>query len=42
MAALADAARRTIESAEEFGRTAEELQRASQTLRESVGAFTLK
>lgn len=42
MAALADAARRTIASAEEFGRTAEELQRASQTLRESVGAFTLK
>jgi methyl-accepting chemotaxis protein len=42
MAALADAASRTIASAEEFGRTAAELQRASQTLRESVGAFKLK
>jgi methyl-accepting chemotaxis protein WspA len=42
MSALADAAKRTIASAEEFGRTADELQRASQVLRRSVSAFTLK
>ncbi|MEY3143342.1 MAG: Methyl-accepting chemotaxis protein PctA [Planctomycetota bacterium] len=42
MSALADAAKRTIASAEEFGRTAEELQRASQRLRESVGGFSLR
>ena len=42
MGALVDAARRTIASAEEFGRTAQELQGASQRLRESVSGFTLK
>jgi len=42
MTALADAARRAVESAEEFGRTADELQRASQTLRGSVGQFTIR
>ncbi len=41
MGTLATAAKRAIESAEEFGRTASELQRASQVLRTSVGAFTL-
>ena len=40
--ALVAAARRTVESADEFGRTAEELRRASQMLRDSVGAFRLK
>ena len=42
MSALADAAKRTVASAEEFGRTAEDLQRASQRLRESVAAFSLR
>lgn len=42
MSALADAAKRTVASAEEFGRTAEELQRASQRLRESVAGFSLR
>jgi methyl-accepting chemotaxis protein len=42
MVALVDAARRAVESAEEFGRTAAELQRASHTLRESVGRFSLR
>ena len=42
MEELVAAARRTVESADEFGRTAEELRRASQMLRESVGAFRLK
>jgi len=42
MEALVAAARRTVESADEFGRTAEELRRASQMLRESVSAFRLK
>jgi methyl-accepting chemotaxis protein len=42
MTALADAAKRTVASAEEFGRTAAELQRASQRLRESVSGFTLR
>jgi methyl-accepting chemotaxis protein WspA len=42
MSALADAAKRTVASAEEFGRTADELQRASQRLRESVAAFSLR
>lgn len=42
MEALVAAARRTVESADEFGRTAAELRRASQMLRESVGAFRLK
>ena len=42
MEALVTAARRTVESADEFGRTAAELRRASQMLRESVGAFRLK
>ena len=42
MTALAGAAKRAVESAEEFGRTASELQRASQVLRQSVGAFKLK
>ena len=41
MGALAEAARRAVESAEEFGRTAAELERASQILRQSVGAFRL-
>ena len=41
MGALALAAKRAVESAEEFGRTATELQRASQVLRQSVGAFKL-
>ncbi len=39
--AKASAAKRTVETAEEFGRTATELQRASLVLRQSVGAFTL-
>ena len=42
MGSLATAAKRAVESAEEFGRTAAELQRASQVLRQSVGAFKLK
>ncbi|MEY2716580.1 MAG: Methyl-accepting chemotaxis protein PctA, partial [Planctomycetota bacterium] len=42
MGALVGAAKRAVESAEEFGRTANELQRASQVLRQSVGAFKLK
>ena len=42
MGALAAAAKRSVESAEEFGRTAAELQRASLSLRDSVAAFTLK
>jgi methyl-accepting chemotaxis protein len=42
MGALVGAAKRAVESAEEFGRTASELQRASQVLRQSVGAFKLK
>ena len=42
MVGLAAAAKRSVESAEEFGRTAAELQRASMTLRENVAAFTLK
>jgi len=42
MSALADAAKRTVASAEEFGRTADDLQRASQRLRESVAAFSLR
>jgi methyl-accepting chemotaxis protein WspA len=41
MGALAMAARRSVESAEEFGRTAAELERASRILRESVAAFRL-
>jgi len=41
MGALAEAAKRAVESAEEFGRTAAELERASQILRQSVGAFRL-
>ncbi len=41
MGSLALAAKRTIETAEEFGRTATELQRASLVLRQSVAAFTL-
>ncbi len=42
MGALVAAAKRSVESAEEFGRTASELARASQTLRGSVEAFTLR
>ncbi|MFM7259121.1 MAG: methyl-accepting chemotaxis protein [bacterium] len=42
LGALAVAAKRSVESAEEFGRTASELQRASLALRERVAAFTLK
>ena len=42
MSALADAAKRTVASAEEFGRTAEELQHASQRLRASVAGFSLR
>ena len=42
MTALADAAKRTVASAEEFGRTAEELQHASQRLRASVAGFSLR
>jgi methyl-accepting chemotaxis protein len=42
MGALASAARRAVDSAEEFGRTAAELQRAGQALRQSVGAFRLQ
>ena len=42
MSALVGAAKRAVESAEEFGRTAGELQQASQVLRQSVGAFKLK
>ncbi len=41
MGALATAAKRAVDSAEEFGRTAGDLQRASQVLRQSVGAFKL-
>jgi len=41
MGSLAAAARRAVESAEEFGRTAAELERASRILRESVAAFRL-
>jgi methyl-accepting chemotaxis protein len=41
MGALATAAKRAVETAEEFGRTASELQRASQSLRQSVSAFKL-
>ena len=41
MGSLATAAKRAVESAEDFGRTAAELQRASQVLRQSVGAFKL-
>jgi len=41
MGALAAAARRAVESADEFGRTASELERASSLLRASVGAFKL-
>lgn len=41
MGTLSSAAKRTVETAEEFGRTATELQRASLVLRQSVGAFTL-
>jgi methyl-accepting chemotaxis protein WspA len=41
MGALATAAKRAVETAEEFGRTATELQRASQSLRQSVSAFKL-
>ena len=41
MGSLASAAKRAVDSAEEFGRTAAELQRASQLLRQSVGAFRL-
>jgi methyl-accepting chemotaxis protein len=42
MGALAAAARRSVETAEEFGRTADELKRASQTLRASVAQFSLR
>jgi methyl-accepting chemotaxis protein len=42
MGSLAASARRSVESAEEFGRTAAELQRASLALRDAVAAFTLK
>ncbi len=42
MGALASAAKRTVETAEEFGRTANELQRASMLLRQSVASFTLQ
>ena len=42
MTALADAAKRTVASAEEFGRTADELQHASQRLRASVAGFSLR
>ena len=42
MGALAAAAKRSVETAEEFGRTAEELRRASQTLRASVAQFSLR
>jgi methyl-accepting chemotaxis protein WspA len=42
MGALVAAAKRSVESAEEFGRTASELARASQALRGSVEAFTLR
>ncbi|MFM1822706.1 MAG: Methyl-accepting chemotaxis protein PctA [Planctomycetota bacterium] len=42
MGALVAAAKRSVESAEEFSRTASELARASQVLRESVGRFTLR
>jgi len=42
MGSLATAARRAVDSAEEFGRTAAELQRAGQALRQSVGAFRLQ
>ena len=42
MGALASAAQRAVDSAEEFGRTAAELQRAGQSLRQSVGAFRLQ
>ena len=42
MGALVTAAKRSVESAEEFGRTASELQRASLALRDSVAAFTLR
>lgn len=42
MGALVAAAKRSVESAEEFSRTAGELARASQVLRESVGRFTLR
>ncbi len=41
MSALVEAARRTVESAEEFGKTAQELQRTSVTLRENMQAFRL-
>ena len=41
MGALASAAKRTVETAEEFGRTANDLQRASMLLRQSVASFTL-
>lgn len=42
MSSLVAGAKRSVESAEEFGRTASELQRASMALRESVAAFVLK
>ena len=42
MGALAAAAKRSVETAEEFGRTADELKRASQTLRASVAQFSLR
>jgi methyl-accepting chemotaxis protein WspA len=41
MGGLATSAKRAIDSAEEFRRTASELQRASQVLRMTVAAFTL-
>jgi methyl-accepting chemotaxis protein WspA len=42
MTALVSSARRAVESAEEFGRTAAELERASRSLRASVGEFRLE
>ena len=42
MGALVAAAKRSVESAEEFSRTASELARASEVLRDSVGRFTLR
>ena len=40
--ALAGAAKRAVESAEEFSRTAADLQKASQVLRQSVSAFKIR
>ncbi len=42
MVSLVSAAKRAVESAEEFGRTAAELERTSRALRASVGEFRLE